>query len=138
MLDIDHPDSQPIFEAAAYMDRIIRGLRVLTVGRSPEERAAISESLVEQFEKLERLGAGHFPESIAIPSDLRILADQSRSVADFPVNDDEATLCPACGRRTTSFAGIDGTETFCASCFERFVPVLERLQSDEGFKTCFI
>lgn len=105
MLDLDHPQSEHIFAAAALEDAILTAAGRMVCAPAPE-RSKLLASCEEQFGAMRLLNADHFGASPFIASAIDDLQAAMRLLAETALTDMSVVLFP-----------------------------LERLRSNEGFGT---
>jgi hypothetical protein len=148
MLDLDHPMTTHIFAAARAEDYLIVRLKHMTL-TSTEERQRLLPDCQEALGSMRRLNNEYFGASAFIADaieELQASLDELAALGTDPHSGNAyaINLCPACGTPLTRIhlAYMPKPEqrwsVFCSPCLVGFRPALRRLESIQGFGTCFI
>lgn len=147
MLDLNHPQTQYIFEASAIEDAL--KTRALQMSVLPSaKRLPLLEQCHYGLDELRRLNRDHFENSAFIAQTL----DEAEAALNGIAQAGEGKIiedhsngegnCAVCGTPITKFWPGVGPRTYfiilCHPCNKPFMKAKEKLESPEGFGTCFI
>lgn len=148
MLDLDHPMTPHIFAAARAEDFLLNRSKHMTIASS-EERQRLFKGCQEALQRLRQLNDEHFSASAFISDALQELESSLNELAmlqtDPPRGSAYAIIsCPACRTPLTRVhhAYMPKPEqrwsVYCSPCLDRTRPSRMKLESNQGFGTCWI
>ncbi len=146
VLDINHPMTTHVFRASHLVGGVTTLAYQMTVASSPIRRQLLQECL-PIFDEVRALNQAHFGGSRFIARAIDEYETNVKLVASLGggqiVEDrrDGEGDCPHCGTKITKIPLTRDRKAFvilCGECARLFRPALEKLDSPQGFGTCFI
>jgi len=138
MLDLKHPQTKWIFDAAHEGDAILGFAKLMTL--LPPQRQQLLPRVARPIERLRRLNREHFDASSFIERAISDLEAGCKSIASLPSTEsrlDGRGPCPVCGSAIKHLPEYYDM-TYCGHCLKTIADARERLASSEGFGTSAI
>ncbi len=145
MLDLNHPMTQPIFEASALEDALKLRAQAMSVTPSVRRLELLAECQ-RALDQLRRLNRAHFENSAFIAQTIDETEEVLSGIAhagDGKITEDHSDgegICPVCQTPITRYeAGQYSSKVvYCSRCDEPFMQALAKLGSPQGFFTIAI
>jgi hypothetical protein len=148
MLDLDHPMTKHIFAASGMEDFLLVSAQRMTLLPS-KERLSLLENCLVVLDNMRRLNNKHFEASSSIANAIDEVQGALEHIAHLnggSIEEDKTDgegPCAACGTPITSWETCPAEPwtrriIFCQQCNEPFMKAKAKLESPEGFGTCFI
>ena len=139
MIDLNHPQSEYIFEAARYEDFVLSQARGMTIAPLMSRYALFKECEPVRV-KMQKMNDEHFGAAVFITSVIEELRRCLTALAELGAAVDKKEAkghCPACSAVLVDRVPPSGLprQTYCESCLNIIMPALERLGSRHGFGT---
>lgn len=146
MLNLDHPMTKHIFTASGMEDFLLASSQRMTLLPSEQRVLLLADCLVV-LDKMRRLNEEHFEASQFIVDAINEAQEALEQIAHLNagnVVEDKTSGkgdCAVCGSPITKFEVSPKSGRYiilCRHCNEAFMNAKAKLESPEGFGTCFI
>jgi hypothetical protein len=146
MIDSNHPQSQHIFAAGRMEDFLLGSAQRMTLLPSSERVLLLAECLLV-VDKMRLLNKEHFQSSQFIfdaLNEAQVALQTIANLGEGKITEDKTNgtgKCAACRTPITKHETYPTSGRFlilCELCTEPFLKAKEKLESPNGFQTCFI
>ncbi|MEO7719289.1 MAG: hypothetical protein ABIY70_24070 [Capsulimonas sp.] len=146
MLNLDHPMAKHIFAAAQMEDFLLVSAQRMTLVPSTE-RLAILVDCHQALDEMRRLNHEQFSASQFISDAIADAQESLEQIANLGGGNitenkvDGEGDCASCGSAITKFETYPQSDRYvivCHQCVRPFMQAKSKLQSSQGFRTCFI
>lgn len=139
MLDGKDPRTEAVFQASGLTDAILNGAKRMTL-RGQMARLAMLPAFRDRCDRLLTLNKQQFGDRAFVRDAVESLYNACATIANFQVkNEYTSTIgkCPCCDHEIVG-APKSPDENYCSTCLGPIREPLAKLDSSDGFGTCWI